>query len=287
MKTKNSLSSKFRQENLVQDSGMSGFAKFELESDNESKTFIKNLQTKSPLLVQKALYLEPSKPKMAHIYLMSSAGGILQGDDLEIEIVAGQNTNSLVTTQAATKVFKSESQPSHQRINILINKESFLGFLPNQIIPHKSAKYFQDVNIRIDKTSTLIYSEIISAGRIAHGEKFDFSWIKMRLNCCDFDNKLLFSETLNIEPENKKQILESLFGEKNLFSTIYIVSQVLDSEKMIKNIHKLYQKRPLIGYSFLPNNAGVLVRILSNSIDEINNVVYELKLHVQNQGPSF
>ena len=80
-------SKKLYQKKKLIHGGMDGFASIELESDKNSKTFIKNLKTKSPLLVQKALYSDPTKPKKAHIYLMSSAAGMLQGDTLKIDMV--------------------------------------------------------------------------------------------------------------------------------------------------------------------------------------------------------
>lgn len=88
--------------------GKNGIIRIELAADNNSKTFIKDLQTKAPLLVQKALYPNAELPNTAHIYLMSSAGGILQGDKLKIDIMAGKNTLSHITTQAATKIYKVE-----------------------------------------------------------------------------------------------------------------------------------------------------------------------------------
>ena len=135
--------SQISQTNELIHGGMNGFAQIELESDKHSKTFIKKLKTKSPILVQKALYNDFSNPEKAHIYLMSSAGGMLQGDTLKIDIHAKENTNSFVTTQSATKIFKSENRDCRQYINILVDKDSFLEFLPKQIIPHKDSKFLQ------------------------------------------------------------------------------------------------------------------------------------------------
>jgi len=265
------------QNNKLIHGGMDGFANIEMDSDKNSKTFIKNLKTKSPILVQKALYSDPTNPKKAHIYLMSSAGGMLQGDTLKIDIIARKNTDTYVTTQSATKIYKSENQNCWQHVKILVEKDSFLEYLPKQIIPHKDAKFFQNVNIQIDSSSTLIYSEIISAGRIAYGEKFDFNSVRLRLNCTDQNNKILFSESSNLEPENNKTKFSSLFGNQNLYSTIYIVSQKIDSEKLCMQIYEFFKTNSLIGCSQLPNSSGIVIRILSNSIDKINDSILTIK----------
>ena len=276
-------STQIYQKNKLIRGGMDGFAYIEVASDKNSRTFIKNLKTKSPILVQKALYSDPSNPHKAHIYLMSSAGGMLQGDTLKIDITARKNTETFVTTQAATEIYKSENQNCCQHVKILVEKDSFLEYLPKQIIPHKHAKFFQNVNIRIDESSTLIYSEIISAGRIAYGEKFDFNSVRLQLNCTDQNSRTLFSESSNFEPKNNKTKFNSLFGNQNLYSTIYIVSQKIDFEKLSLQIYEFFKINSLIGCSQLPNNSGVVIRILSNSIDKINDSISTIRQLTYNQ----
>lgn len=265
--------SQISQTNELIHGGMHGIANIELESDKNSKTFIKKLKTKSPILVQKALYNDFTNPDKAHIYLMSSAGGMLQGDILNIDIHAKENTNAFVTTQAATKIYKAENRDCRQYINIFVDKDSFLEFLPKQIIPHKDSKFLQEVSISFDNSSTLLYSEIVSAGRIAHGEKFDFDSISMKFDCHDKEGNILFSESSKFEPKNNKTKFDSLFGNQNLYCTIYVISQKIDSDRLTKNIYDFFKTNSLIGCSQLPNNSGVVIRILSNSIDEINDLV--------------
>ena len=257
--------------------GMNGLAHLELEADSQSKTFIKNINSKPPLLIQKALYPNHSLPKTAHIYIISSAGGILQGDNLEIKIISKKNTDAYITTQAATKIYKAENQIATQHIDISLEKNSYLEFFPKQIIPHKSARFYQEVNFTLDHNSTLLYSETISAGRIAHGEKFDFESLVFRLNAFDTNNKLLFSEALNIEPQNQKKKFQDLFGDKNIYTTIYIISQSSNLEDLDSKIFNLLNSKNLMSCSQLPNNAGIVIRILSNSIDEIEDLISSIR----------
>ena len=264
---------------------MNGLAHLELESDLESKTFIKTLKAKPPLLIQKALYPNPSLPKTAHVYIMSSAGGILQGDNLEIKIVSRKNTDAYITTQAATKIYKSENQISTQHIDVTLEKNSYLEYLPKQIIPHKSAHFFQEVNFTLNPTSTLLYSETISAGRIAHGEKFDFESLVFRLIAHDTNKKILFSEALNIEPQNQKEKFQILFGNKNIYTTIYIISQKINLENLDSEIFQVLKTKNLMSCSQLPNNSGIVIRILSDSIDEIEDVISVIRQIVRKLVP--
>lgn len=254
---------------------MEGLVELELTGKN-SKTVIKNLLVKSPMLIQKAMYPDVNNPRTAHIYIMSSACGILQGDKLKISIKASENSNGYITTQSATKIFKTENQMPSQTINIFVEKNSYLEFLPKQIIPHKSAEFYQKVDIKIDDSSTLVYSENISCGRIAHGEEFDFKSLIFRTKVVNEKNKVLFSDAMNIEPNNKS-VIQNLFGKKKIFSTVYIISKVLDNEKLDYEFNLLLQSSNVIGgVSQLPNNSGIIIRMLSDSIDEIEKTTLKM-----------
>ncbi len=256
---------------------MNGLIELELKGGKYCKTVIKNLMVKPPLLIQKAMYPDANNPSTAHVYIMSSACGILQGDKLKIDIKASENSKGYITTQSATKIYKTENQMPSQIINILVEKDSFLEFLPKQIIPHKSAEFYQRVNIKIDQSSTLVYSENISCGRIAHGEEFDFKSLIFRTNAVNEKDEVLFSDALNIEPEERKNVFENLFGKKKIFSTIYIISKILDNEKIDSKINFLLKKEQIIGgVSQLPNNSGIIIRILSDSIDEIEKITLKI-----------
>ena len=256
---------------------MDGRAEIELTGEMDSKTVIKNLFVKPPLLIQKAMYPDTKNPKTAHVYIMSSACGILQGDKIKIKILATENSKGFVTTQSATKIYKTENKKSSQIIDIVVEKNSYLEFIPKQIIPHKSADFYQKVNIKIDQSSTLVYSENISCGRIAYGEEFDFKSLIFRTNAVDEKDKALFSDAMNIKPNKRKTVFENLYGKKKIFSTIYIVSKTLDNEDLDNEINLILQEMEIIGgVSQLPNNSGIILRMLSDSIDEIEEATFKI-----------
>ena len=256
---------------------MEGLVEVELKQEKNSKTVIKNLLVKPPLLIQKALYPDTNNPNTAHIYIMSSAGGILQGDNLQIKIKATDNSNGVITTQSATKIYNTENHIPSQIIDILVEKNSYLEFTPKQIIPHKSAGFLQKVNLKVDKSSTLVYSETIACGRIAHGEEFDFNSLVFRTKAVNEKEEILFSDAMNIEPKNKKNLFENLYGKKKIFSTIYVISREFVNDKLDSEINELLKKiRVIGGVSQLPNESGIIIRILSDSIDQIEGTIFDI-----------
>ena len=65
----------------VGQSGKVGFLGINLEYDSDrNKTVITKQESQVPLYVQKALHYDESIPSMAHIFILSPSGGVLQGD---------------------------------------------------------------------------------------------------------------------------------------------------------------------------------------------------------------
>lgn len=245
--------------------GEKGLARIELARVG-AKTAISKLRTRAPLLVQKALYPDSSLPDMAHVYLMSSAGGILQGDRLEIDISAGNNTSSRITTQAATKIYKMNRGYAAQSVAISAHNGSYLEFVPYQLIPFKSSRFCQQVDIQLEQNSTVVYSETVSAGRTASGENFDFEICLLKMIARDSRGKVLFADAARLEPG--KQDLERLFGAKTIWSMIYVITPDFDSIGRQVNT-AINDHSMLAGWSILPHDCGVVVRMLDDSMDRI------------------
>jgi len=248
--------------------GQNGTIQIELQTNDDSKTHIKSLLSKAPFLIQKAMYPDSDYPHFAHIYMMSSSGGILQGDEQKIDVVMGKNSAARITTQSATKIYKMERGYASQYINIHSQEGSYLEFVPHQIIPFKSSRFYQEVNLEVEENAVLIYSEIISAGRIASGEKFDFDLCFLRTSATR-NGQILFTDVMNLNHEDKVN-LESIFGGKDVFSTIYIIGSSIPVEVITDKINLAIRKTSLLAScSSLPHNSGIIVRILSDSVSAI------------------
>ncbi len=248
--------------------GDKGLARIELACVN-GKTAISRLRTRAPLLVQKALYPDSGLPGMAHVYLMSSAGGILQGDRMEIDIVAGHGTASRVTTQAATKIYKMDRGYAAQSVAISSRDASYLEFLPYQIIPFKASRFYQQVDVQLEPNATVVYSETVSAGRTASGENFDFDICFLKMVARESKGKVLFADAAKLEPG--KDELARLFGHKSIWSMIYVITP--DFESVNRQVSAVIKACSMLaGCSILPHDSGFLIRMLDDSIDKIRHL---------------
>ena len=266
--------------------GKIGFLKLTLESDSQrNKTIITEQLSRVPLYVQKALYYDETIPSMAHLFILSPSGGVLQGDRYRTDIELKNGAISHITTQGATRIYKMNSNYATQMINLNVGKNCYLEFLPEQLIPYKNSRYYQRATFNVDDSATLVYSETIVPGRVAMGELFDYDVCCLKTLCYDDKQEMKFHDNCILEP--KKQTMNSLgiFGNKTAHSIMYVVTKQECVEELYETINQLFKDNDEIigGASILPNNSGLSVRVLSNS-SELNKItVYNIAQIVRKQ----
>ena len=266
--------------------GKIGFLKLTLESDSQrNKTIITEQLSRVPLYVQKALYYDDTIPSMAHVFVLSPSGGVLQGDRYRTDIELKNGAISHITTQGATRIYKMNSNYATQMINLNVGKNCYLEFLPEQLIPYKNSRYYQKATFKIDDSATLVYSETIVPGRVAMGELFDYDICCLKTLCYDDKQEIKFHDNCILEP--KKQTMNSLgiFGNKTVHSMMYVVTKQECIEELYETINQLFKDNDEIigGASILPNNSGLSVRVLSNSSELNKTTVYNIAQIVRKQ----
>jgi len=266
--------------------GKIGFLKLTLESDSQrNKTIITEQLSRVPLYVQKALYYDESIPSMAHLFILSPSGGVLQGDRYRTDIELKNGAISHITTQGATRIYKMNSNYATQMINLNVGKDCYLEFLPEQLIPYKNSRYYQKATFKIDDSATLVYSETIVPGRVAMGELFDYDVCCLKTLCYGAKQEIKFHDNCILEP--KKQTMNSLgiFGNKTAYSMMYVVTKQECIEELYETINQLFKDNDEIigGVSILPNNSGLSVRVLSNSSELNKTTVYNIAQIVRKQ----
>jgi urease accessory protein len=260
-------------------SGKLGILQLSLEKDEfTNKTSIKNQFYRVPLCIKRALYLEETCPEMAYIYIISPSGGILQGDRYRTDIALKNGAKSHITTQSATRVYKMNKNFGTQIINLEVDDDCYLEYIPDQIIPFKNSKYYQVSNIKVHDSATCIYSEILTPGRVASNESFEYDICYMKVKAVNHLNKTRFIDIAKLEP--KKENIKS-FGVMNNFDilgNIYILSPK-DQLTNIKNeINILLNNLNGVmgGCTRLPDDSGLLVRLLGPFVFNIRNIIYSI-----------
>ena len=260
-------------------SGKTGKLKIVLDVESISgRTIIKEKESVFPLSVQKEMYYDQFQPKMTHIYIVSSSGGILQGDKYMIDIILEKNTLAHITTQGATRVYGMNASNAIQVINVSLDDGAYLEFIPDQIIPYNNSRFYQKINFKVHDNATMIYSEIISPGRSGMGEIFDYEICYLRSIGKNHKDELRFTDYTKIEPKKMKLQDFGVLGQKQIMATMYILAKTNDIEKISQTLEKVIKNSSEVefGWSTMTKENGILLRILGNTTRDVIRLVYDI-----------
>ena len=134
------------------------------------------------------------------VYLLSPTGGVVQGDDYQIDVHLSKGTHVLLTTQAATKVYGMPRYGARQQIHFHIDEDAILEYLPDPTILFRDANFDQQIHLSLARGAKAVLQEIIMPGRLARGEVFDFTQYRTRLEASD-EKGLLLYEAFCLQPD--------------------------------------------------------------------------------------
>jgi urease accessory protein len=259
--------------------GKLGAIVLRLEKDKESgKTSVKRQYSKVPLYTQRALYLEEALPSMAYMYIISPSGGILQGDRYRMEITLKNEAMAHLTTQGATRVYRMEKNFATQIVNIDVGEGCYLEYVPDQIIPYRDSRFYQAANLKVHDTATLVYSEMVTPGRVASGEHFDYDICYMKAVGKNQTNNVRFYDVAILEPKRRNMGAFGILESSDTFGTVYVLTETKFVPDLNEKINQALQTMTGVkgGASILPSNSGVLVRLLGTTASDLRSTMFEV-----------
>jgi urease accessory protein len=259
--------------------GKVGALVLKLEHDpGRQKTVAKEQYSKVPLYTQRALYLEESLPSMAYMFIMSPSGGILQGDRYRMDITLKNNAFFHLTTQGATRLYRMDKNYATQLVNITVGEGCYFEFVPDQIIPYRSSRFYQNVTLNAHDNSTMIYSEILVPGRVSSGESFEYDICYLKASAKNQKGDLRFIDIALLEPKKRNIKDFGILEGFDVIGSVYILAEEKYIRRLTEQINSAIETLPKIygGATILPNNSGVMVRLLGPIASDIRDIIYEI-----------
>lgn len=125
---------------------------------------------KAPLKLQRPFY--PEGP-VCHGVMLHTAGGIAGGDRLDVSLTLEEQARALLTTAAASKVYRSAGAAAQQHIAITVGPGAGLEWFPQETILFNGARYHQDVRVSLAEDAVWMGWDVVRLGRSARQETFD------------------------------------------------------------------------------------------------------------------
>jgi len=245
--------------------GKNGFLRLRFER-RDQKTALIGLERRAPLLVQRALYFDEELPNLPCVTIISTSGGILQGDRNTIEIELAPNSQAHVNTQSATKIQEMDANYASQTQEIVLHEGAYLEYLPDPIIPYKNARFISHSRISIAPTATLLYSETLMPGRKYYkgGEVFAYELFSSTVRAERPEGEELFVEKFVIEPDRRDIQRRGVMGNFHVFANVLLLTMKKNFDRVREETDAMMDSDAQLaaGASRLPNDAGLVFKVL-------------------------
>jgi urease accessory protein UreH len=196
-------------------------------------------------------------------YLRNITAGVFANDRYEIDLTALPGADLTITSSSATKVHAAPSGTALSATILHAKTGSRLTCGPTATILQQGSAFSQTTEIEIEEDSIVLVAEVIALGRLARGECLDFQRFESNVLVRRGD-EALYEERYVLTPDDS--LLLSL-GGKGVLVSVYGFG--VDAVRAIEALEdRQLSGESLIGFSALPNDAGVVVRALSVSLSD-------------------
>lgn len=255
--------------------GKLGGLRLKLSRDDAGKTVLTDVWRQVPLQTLKPFYYDEHQPNLAIIYILNPTGGNLQGDRSRIDVALETQCKAHLTTQAATKLYRMNTDYATQVLNITLGRGAYLEYLPDQIIPYRDSRFYQEVNVRMAPGSAFVYWEMLTSGRSGR-ERFDFDIFYSKLTIVNQRNQPLLSDTLLLEPKKTSLDGIGLLNGRDTIGNFYVVSERA-SQSLVDKLHAVTKDESLlVGVSPPALTQGVVARVVGPMTRHVRGVLQKL-----------
>jgi urease accessory protein len=213
-------------------------------------------------------------------FVVVNPGGAYLGADLYVmDVEVEDGAKLLLTTQSATKIYKTPGSFAEQRMSLQLGEGAQLELAPDQVIAYREASYRQSTHVTVRASSSLIMAEIVTPGWSPDGAAFRYEEVRLRTEIRVANGRetgLLALDNLLITPAGQDVTGTGLMEGYSHVGSLLIVDRRVD-QALADELHEL--TRTYEAYTGLSltgtvlGTTGLVLRSLSNSTEELHGLL--------------
>lgn len=223
------------------------------------KTRLVDSKREGPLAVQRAFYPEG---EVCHTYLLHPPGGVVAGDDLNIDLTVSKDAKVLLTTPGATKFYRSIGPVAEvfQRLDVAC--EGSLEWMPLENIFFPGTQSHIVTEVHLESGAHFVGWEINCFGRPSNEERFDSGRLSSEMRIYRDGEPVLFDRFAT----DANSLIDSAIGLKGVSGYASMVATV-DDQNLLEQVQQLLSNDPLSGATMM--DGLLVVRTISEQSQEV------------------
>ena len=125
---------------------------------------------RGPFVVQRPFF--PEGRDVCHVYLLHPPGGLVGGDELQLDLRVGPAAHTLVTTPAAGKAYRTTGPVSRQSHALAVEAGGTLEWLPQETIVYDGASVELETRVDLAPDARFFGAETLCFGLPARRAPF-------------------------------------------------------------------------------------------------------------------
>lgn len=229
------------------------------------RSFLQDSSFTAPFKVMKPFYGDD----LMQIMVLSVSAGLMAGDDQAIDIRLGAGARARIGSQAAEKVHAMPPElRASRRIAVHLAQNSSLVYTPLPVIPFADSAFAGTIAFDLeDATASLVYCDIIAAGRVAGGECFAFREYRNRATVRQA-GRLVYADNVVFLPLEHRLEGLTLFEGFTHTGTMLLVNHGLGDEQ-IQRIAARCEDFEGIAAATITGCGALCVKTLANGSEPI------------------
>jgi len=182
--------------------GMHGRVELSFSADENGRGRLKDLFQTSPFRV-----LFPTLPpeELTSAVLVTTSGGLVGGDRLDVGVTVDPGAAVQVMGQAAEKVYRSKGPDTHFNAALCVGAGGYLEWLPQETIVFDRSRLRRTTKVDVAEGGEFSGAEMLVFGRAAMGEQVKTGLIRDVWDVCQ-DGKRVWADALHLDGDIAAQL---------------------------------------------------------------------------------
>ena len=212
----------------------------------------------------------------AWLYTSSYGGGLVDGDDVAVEAAVGSGAAAFLSTQSATKVYRSP-RGTRAALDADVGEGGLLVVAPDAVICFAGSRYRQTQRVTVAAGGSLVLLDWVTSGRRESGERWVFEEYVSR-TVVHLEGRLVVHDALALRASDGP--LAERFGRYDVLAAAVLIGRGLADE--IERLDARVRAEPverraerLVAFARLDFGGGVL-RLAGRTVEDVDGALRDL-----------
>jgi len=262
--------------NVEEASAQCGVARLTVESVSGQSTLTSAFAS-NPL----KLLAPRSRGQSVWAYTSSFGGGLVAGDQTQLNLRIGKHARCFLGTQASTKIYRNPRQRACGHVtHATVEENALLVFAPDPVQPFADSNYSQRQTFHLSEGAGLLFVDWFSSGRAARGERWSFNRFQSR-NDVFLSGERIFMDSILLDSAKESIATPHRTGRFNCFALLLLIGEPF--QKIAADLLQTVSTRPVqrnasLIVSASPVRDGAILRVAGESVEQVG---HELHHHLK------